>query len=206
MPSTVSEVFAAAGLQPAGVVPWGTPVPEPGPGVYVVALTDDVDSTAGAVANAPVTDAALDYLLAVRPELQLDKRRRTAAELRARLEAFWLPDEVVVYIGLAGTSLRTRVRQYSKTPLGARKPHAGGWWLKALTVLDELSVHYAATPNNAQTETAMLKHFADALAPSSRAGLHHADNPAPFANLRTGRGDNKTHGITGATGELARRA
>ena len=30
--------------------------------------------------------------------------------------------------------LRTRVRQYYTTPLGAAKPHKGGWWLKTLAV------------------------------------------------------------------------
>lgn len=203
MPSTLSDVFAAAGLRPAGVVPWGTPVPEPGPGVYVVALTEGVGTNAGALSKAPVADAALEHLLAVRPELQLDKRRPTVAELRARLEAFWVVDELVVYIGLAGTSVRARVRQYYKTPLGARKPHAGGWWLKTLTVIGELWVHYAPTPASGAAETAMLQRFAGALASGSRARLHDADNPAPFANLRTGRGDNKAHGITGATGEMA---
>lgn len=94
--------------------------------------------------------------------------------------------------------------QYYKTPLGARKPHAGGWWLKTLTVLDALWVHYAATPDNGKAEVAMLQHFASGLTPASRESLHDPGNPAPFANLRTGRGDIKAHGITGATGELPR--
>lgn len=51
-----------------------------------------------------------------------------------RLATFWLPDEVVLYIGLAGASVRKRVRQYYRTPLGDKRPHAGGWWLKTLTV------------------------------------------------------------------------
>lgn len=202
MPSTVADVFAAAGLRPAGVVRWGTSVPEKSPGLYVVALTEDPNSLADVRTTAPLDQAAFAHLLSVRSQMRLDKRAGSASELAARLEAFWLRDEVVVYIGLAGTSVRTRVGQYYKTPLGARKPHAGGWWLKTLNVLGELWVHYAATPDSEKAEVAMLKRFADGLSKTSRDGLHDANDPAPFANLRTGRGSVKQHGITGATGEL----
>jgi hypothetical protein len=47
MPSTVAELFAAARLPAAGAVRWGTPVRERGPGNYVVALTDDVQTPGG---------------------------------------------------------------------------------------------------------------------------------------------------------------
>lgn len=136
----------------------------------------------------------------MRPELRLDGRRPSAAQLSARLQAFWLPDEVVLYIGLAGASLRKRVGQYYGTPLGARRPHAGGWWLKALSLLDGLWVHYGATTQDAAAEKAMLEHFAGGVSGVSRAGLHDPCNRAAFANLRTGSGDNKAHGITSATG------
>lgn len=202
MPSTVAELFAAARLTPGGVVRWGTPVPETAPGNYVVALTDAPESLAGRRPTAPLDEDRLAHLLSVRPELQLDGDRPGVDELAARLKAFWLAEEVVLYIGLAGGSIRTRVRQYYGTPLGARKPHAGGWWLKILSVLDELWVHYAATPRNAEAEVAMLQRFAERVSAPSRERLWDPHNPAPFANLRTGRGDNKSHGIAGATGDL----
>jgi len=202
VPSTVADVFAAAGLAPAGVVRWGTLVPETEPGNYVVALTNEPGSLEGALAHAPLDADRLAHLLDVRTELRLDARLPTVDELTARLQAFWLPEEVIVYAGLAGTSLRRRVGQYYKTPLGARRPHAGGWWLKTLSVLDELWVHYAATPDDAAAEVAMLQHFAAHISRATRERLYDSGNPAPFANLRTGRGDNKAHGITGATGDL----
>jgi hypothetical protein len=37
---TVKEVFKAAGLSPNGPLPWGTPIPEQGSGVYLVELLD----------------------------------------------------------------------------------------------------------------------------------------------------------------------
>ena len=130
MPSTVADLFAAAGLEPGGPVRWGTVLPETRPGVYAVALTDDPTSTAAARETAPLDRVALDHLLTVRPELRMNLAPPDADDLIERIGGLWLPDEVVLYLGLAGTSLRTRVGQYYKTPLGARRPHAGGWWLR----------------------------------------------------------------------------
>ena len=108
MPSTVADIFSAANASPAGVVRWGTPPAPPAPhtapaiGIYVVALTDELDSRAGAMAAPPISDAAIEELLAVRPELTLDHARPTREQLLRRLARFWFPDEVVVYIGRAG--------------------------------------------------------------------------------------------------------
>lgn len=200
MPSTVAGLFAAAGLEPAGAVPWRTPVPEGGPGVYVVALTDDPRTTNPAVPVAPLDRGALERLHSARPELRLDGVPPSVDELAARLSGFWL-SEVVLYIGLAGTSVRSRVRQYYKTRLGEKRPHAGGWWLKTLTVLDDLWVHWAAVADTDVSERAMLTQFAAGVSSGSRGSLHDGERVAPFANLRAASGLIKRHGIAGATGE-----
>src|SRR5262249_30557390 len=146
VPSTVIDIFAAAGASPAGVVRWGTPPAPPvdrtapATGIYVVALTDELDTRARTLAAPPISEAAIDALLAVRPELTLDDARPTREQLFQRLAGFWFPDEVVVYIGLAGPrknspvqgEVAKRVREYYTTPLGANGPHAGGWPLKTL--------------------------------------------------------------------------
>ncbi len=203
IPSTVADVFAAAGLVPEGAVRWGEPVPQPATGIYVVALVDEPTSASGVLPAVPLSEERLCELLSVRPELRLDGAEPTVDQLATRLGAFWLSDEVVLYIGLAGQPVRTRVRQYYTTPLGAKRPHAGGWWLKTLSVLEELWVHYTATPGYQTAETDMLKAFANAVSPEARAALHDPLHVAPFANLRTGTGAIKGHGITGATGVLA---
>jgi hypothetical protein len=202
MPSTVSDVFAAADLEPAGVVRWRTPVPESAPGVYIVALTDDLDSTAAARPAAPLARAALEQLLAVRPELRMNLAQPDADDIIERLGGFWPGDEVVLYIGLAGQPLRTRVGQYYKTPLGARRPHAGGWWLKTLAVLDELWVHWSPTPDYARAEKRMLQAFSRVVSPASRAALLDDQRVMPFANLRGHDDRIKEHRISGATGDL----
>ena len=75
----------------------------------------------------PISEAAIEELLTVRPELTLDGARPTREQLVRRLAGFWFPDEVVVYIGLAGSrksrpvqgEVAKRVGEYYDTPLEA---------------------------------------------------------------------------------------
>lgn len=200
MPSSVASIFAAAGCTPAGVVRWGERVPMTEAGVYVVSLTRDPDSLAAATPAAPISIVAVQELLDRRPELLLDGRQPTPAELADRLTRFWLPDEVAVYIGLAGTSLQKRVRQYYRTPLGAARPHSGGWFLKTLDVLGSLYVHFAPHPDPDVGEHLMLRAFSAAVAEPTRLRLHDTDRPIPFANLEWPKGRRNAHGITGTRG------
>lgn len=204
MPSSVAAVFAAAGLEPEGVVGWGERAGDERSGVYVVALTNQIDSRDVALLVAPIADAAIEELLSVRPELTLDGKRPTVPELKARIGAFWLPDETIVYIGLA-TSLRSRVRSFYRTPIGARRPHAGGWFLKTLSNLDDLYVHFARVVDFDDAESTMLEAFVTALSPSALAGLADPAHSWPFANLELRRGGHKirkAHGIKGARGDI----
>src|SRR3954452_16337053 len=97
MPSTVADIFAAAGPTPAGVASWGEPPRPPrrstaaATGVYVVALTDQLDGLGGQRAEAPVSGTAVDELRAMRrKELSLDGALEPTREaLVARLAAFW---------------------------------------------------------------------------------------------------------------------
>jgi hypothetical protein len=201
VPSTIASLLASVGLQPSGSVRWGEPVPEVRPGVYIVSLTASADAVDRTFATAPLSGQALDELLEGCPDLKLDgEPNPTRAELAARIGAYWLADECVLYIGLAGQPLRTRVRQYYTTPLGAAKPHKGGWWLKALVVLRDLHVHYAATGGFRDAEEEMFRTFATAVSDTSRAAAFPDREPVmPFANLRDGHWRRRTHRITGAT-------
>ncbi len=55
-------------------------------------------------------------------------------------------------------------------------------------------------------EKKMLEAFADAVSPSSRTALYDQERVIPFANLRGWDDLVKSHGITGATGEMPRKA
>jgi hypothetical protein len=196
MPSTVQGLFDAADLTLSGSVAWGTAVPATSSGVYVVALTSDPADVSGAIRGCPVSREAIEHWLEVRPELRLDGRRPNADELAERLSALWLADEVVLYIGKA-SSLTSRVMQYYVTPLGARRPHAGGHFLKTLTVLNDLHVHYGASDGPLESEARMLESFCERVSSTSRRLLHDPERPFPFANLEWPAGTRKRHGITG---------
>ena len=168
--------------------------------MYVVSLSAEVDRTAG-FPEAPLSSAAIQTLLKVRPKLTVDGGLPTATMLAERIGSFWLPDEGVLYVGLAGTSLRSRVSQYYKTPLGARRPHAGGWFLKTLANLDELFVHYARADVPSAAEDAMLGCFCATVSNAALARLPDPAHPFPFANLEWPRGVRKAHGIRGARGD-----
>jgi hypothetical protein len=198
VPSSVTAVFAAAGVAQAGVVPWGEPIPERGLGVYVVALAHDADSIAKRRTICPLSMPAVKELLRVRPELRVDGARPSPVQLATRLSALWLPNEVVVYIGLAGKSLQSRVSAYYRTPLGARRPHAGGWPLKTLQRLSELWVHFASCQDPATAEHRMLERFQTGVSADERPLLHDPTMPIPFANLEWAKGQRQRHGITGA--------
>jgi hypothetical protein len=219
VPSTVSELFGDAGLESAGVVRWGTtPFPAGsvtvGTGIYIVALTGHTDSLEGTIATAPISASAVEDLLAVRPELTLDGVRPTPVELIQRLAAFWFPDEVVLYIGLAGPrksrpgdgELARRIEEYYDTPLGARTPHSGGWPLKTLSCLTDLYVHYTYCDRVNDAEHECLAEFVGRVSDATLASLRDRVRVMPFANLEYPKGNRKNHGIKGARAPRATRS
>lgn len=105
----------------------------------------------------------------------------------------------MLYIGRASKSVRKRVRDYYRTPLGATRPHAGGWWLKTLKVLPDLHVHFTRTNDYLQAEKAMLGEFAKRVSPGSQAALHDPERPMPFANRKNEDDLPKRHLISGDT-------
>lgn len=198
MPSTVSDLLAAADLQHWGSTPWRTAPSLDDPGVYLVSLDADPFRERGFEAAAPIEMDAINMLLAARPELRLHGTRPTAEELAEQIGRFWLPDEPVLYIGLASRSVAKRVKEYYATKLGARSPHAGGWFLKTLHNLGDLHVHYAAASDTNGAEDLLIRAFVKNTSTASRATLADPQRPFPFANLEWPKGVRKSHGITGA--------
>ena len=170
-------------LEPGGPITWGCRPTLDGPGVYVV-------ESPLLRATAPIDPHAISAWIARVPSLRLDGNRPSGEELATRLGSFWIPNEMVVYIGLAGTSVAKRVGQFYRTPLGDRGPHAGGHWLKTLSGLEAFRVYWAETNDPAAAEDALLRAFA------RRNGSGFL---LPFANRQTADGRRKAHGITGST-------
>ena len=159
MSISIASAFASAGLDPKGSVRWTEELPVRDPGVYVLSLTPDTKSDTPTLGNAPIDIVQLDRLLAARPHIRIDGRPANSALLERRISSFWLPNEPILYIGQTKTPLRHRVKDFYKHSIGDRSPHAGGWWVKALTCLPEVWVHYALTEDFKECERVMLRHF-----------------------------------------------
>ena len=206
MPTTVHQLLATANARYLGCVSWGSPIRVQGNGVYVVSLTQDPHSPAGGLASCPVSTASCRAWLDARPELTLDDRRPTPEELALRLSRFWLPDEVVLYVGQTTDTLARRVADFYSTPLGAQRPHAGGHWIKALANLNSLYVHIASASDPKEAEIAMIKRFCDGVSAASRSALRDPLRPFPFANLEWPKGSRKCHGLRGTREPKAKAA
>lgn len=194
MPIEPATLFRAVGIAPDGPARWGAAVRATGPGVLVVEWPAPLD-------RAPVDISAVGSWLARAPDLRVDGERPTGKALAARLAAWWLPGETVVYVA-SSKRLARRVEALSSTPLGAARPHPGGQWLKALRGLEGARLWWAATDAAEEYEDALLEAFAAAVPAATRAALPDAAVVLPFANRRRPDGTVRADGVSGSTAEL----
>jgi hypothetical protein len=200
MPSTVSGLFSKVGLSIAGQVIWGETVPENGPGVYIVAISSNPSIEPERLYEpAPISNTAIKYWIRKVPRIELDGRKPSVSALAARLKRFWLPDESVLYIGKTDKPLRSRVGDFYRTPLGDRRPHAGGHWLKTLSIIDNLTIFWALTHKAEEKEKRMLKLFMQQVSELTRKNLCDPFLPLLFANIELDKSQRKRHGIKGPT-------
>lgn len=196
MPLSIRELFASAGLNPAGVAKWGELDVPNVPGIYCVSLSADAEvKNIDREAYLPSASAYTE-LMSVCPQISVDGALATPTTLADRIGRFWIPNEPVLYIGMAGTSIRTRVGQYYSTKLGARAPHAGGWWLKTLDGVEKLYIHHAPCDDVSVREQSMLTTFASNINPVKRNRLFDTERVAPFANIAVSKGRYKRHGLS----------
>jgi len=195
MPIEPAALFRAVGLTPDGPGRWGGPVRTPGPGVVVVEWPAPLE-------RAPVDISAVGTWLARVPTLLVDGERPTGKALAARLAAWWLPGETIVYVGGA-KSLGRRVEAMAATRLGDARPSPAGGWLKALRGFEATRLWWAATDAAEEYEDALLEAFGAAVPAPAAAGLPDRSLVLPFANRRRPGGAVRADGITGSTVEPA---
>jgi transcription elongation factor GreA len=179
------------GLVVDGPAAWGTRVRSIRPGVYLIELPAAPDS-------APVDFEAIGRWLDRVPGLTLDGLRPTGRELAARLHRFWLPGQPVLFVGMSAASIGARLDAFERTPLGERKPHAGGYWLKTLSGLERLRIWWAETDAPEEYQDGLLDAFAAGVPTEVAATLLDAFVVLPFANLQAPDGRRKVHGLRGA--------
>ncbi len=188
------ELLEGSGLTAPGLSTWGAALPSTRPGVYVIEFESPPSQPPFDLAR---IDAWLEYV----PELRLYGLRPKSLEVAEALARWWWPQSRVAYIGCTvRQTLATRVRQFVKHQLGDQRPHRGGQWLKTFAPTVELQVWWAETSaaEAEDTETRLLGHFRSALiALDPTMAQRPMVETLPFANLQTGSGAIKPHGLTG---------
>ena len=101
-----ASLLRSVGLMADGPVLWGRPVPASGPGVFVIELP-------APLATAPIEVTRIGKWIERVDTLRLDGERPTSKALAARLSAFWLPSQTVLYIGGVGCVDRAAGRRRS---------------------------------------------------------------------------------------------
>jgi transcription elongation factor GreA len=188
---SAATLLRDAGLVVDGPSPWGRPIPARGPGVFVVELPTPRPT-------APIELARVGKWIERVPTLRLDGSAPTSKALVSRLASFWLPGEVVLYVGASKSSVASRASAIERTVLGDRRPHSGGHWLHTLSVLPSTRLWWAETDAPEEYEDALLSAFADGVSDGDRAGLPEGSIVLPFANLRRPTGEHRASGITGS--------
>jgi transcription elongation factor GreA len=189
-PQTAASLLRAVGLLADGPIPWGRPVPARSGGVFVVELATPLPT-------APIELTRVGKWLEHVPDLQLDDGRPSSRALAARLASFWLPGQVVLYIGASTSSIGGRLANMERTVLGDRRPSAAGYWLRALRDGLSLRVWWATTDAVEEYEDALLAAFEEGLLAAERAALdpRATEVVLPFANLRRPTGERRPTGI-----------
>jgi transcription elongation factor GreA len=185
------SLLRAVGLMADGPVVWGRKVPPTGPAVFIVELPEPR-------ATAPIELTRVGKWIERVETLKLDGARPTSKALSARLGAFWLPSQVVLYVGATGSSVGQRIAAMDQTVLGDRRPASAGHWLQTLRSLDGVRVWWAPTDATEEYEDAVLSEFAGRVPEAELAGLPDRGVVLPWANLRTATGERKATGITGS--------
>jgi hypothetical protein len=201
MPTTINELIEHFDLTKSKRVQWGEKIPTEGEGIYIVSLSKDAELNNETLDKIPVSKEILDEWVKKVNGFKLDKVLTFDKDkIIDRLSQFWLPDENIIYIGKAplrknGKGIGNRVKEFYNTDYGEKRPHAGGHWIKALTVLNDFNVHYILCDNSGEIEIKLLKYFIDHVSYKSKKILKDKELMLPFGNLELKKGQIKKHGL-----------
>ena len=185
-----AELLREVGLLPDGPVVWGRPVPARAAGIFVVELGEPLP-------RAPIELTRVGKWVERVPSLTLDGVRPSSRAVATRLGQFWLPSQVVLYVG-ATTSIGRRIAALQNTVLGDRRPTSGGHWLHTFRASVPMRVWWAATDAAEEYEDALLNAFAASVPADEVAALHDPSVVLPFANLRRPTGERRASGLAGS--------
>jgi len=216
MPTTIREILDEFDLEISGKVKWGQKISSKKCGLYFVTITNDPDKLEcweNPKINETEVQKWIELIQQCGKVLSVDKKPASKTDLINRLNALWLPDETILYIGKAGpTKTRTigkRVNEYFKTRLGCNKKHAGGNWVNVLSELNELTIFYSEFELSEyhrieETETKLIEYFTNNVSAKTKNRLIDKTNCFPFANKEIHYKEKKTkirknHGLEDQT-------
>ena len=186
-----ASLLRAVGLLADGPVRWGRPIPATGAGVFVIELP-------APLATVPLELTRVGKWIERVETLRLDGARPTSRALAARLAAFWLPSQTILYVGATDASIARRLAAIERTELGDRRPQSAAHWLKTMRSLDALRIWWAPTDATEEYEDALLTAFGAGVPAAELASLPDPAVVLPWANLRSATGERKATGLTGS--------
>jgi len=135
-----------------------------------------------------ICDDTFNYWLSQATDLQIDGEKVTdKKQVEQYLMQFWNSNENIVYIGESSSPtnpLQKRVKQFYTHKVGQKGPHTGGYWLKLLSCLNNVSVYYAQATNPREVEFKMLMKFIELSTGKSFYKIKNFANHLPFANVK----------------------
>jgi hypothetical protein len=201
MPTPVSALFAHVGLPVKGPIPFGLAPPSLKPGIYIVSDNDSAVTVSLTRMPSFRADRLREWIKRAREmNVAATRARPTVDVLQRVLTSWWLKDEPALYIGMTTRPLGKRVLEFAKTPIGAGRPHAGGFWLQTLG--SPLFVFWAECDQPDHAEDSMLALFANGVSDNTRRELPDMSRVMPWANLEWPRGARKPHGLSKQTSKV----
>ena len=200
MPASVAKIFNVFEIMSLHTIKWCTNIDSREPGIYIVSLSKNPEW----LSNTPITPHfnrnVIKRWIETVPNFRIDSEPPSVQSIEKRLKEFWLPDESILYIGKApkrknGDALGNRISEYYETKIGLGSPHSGGQWLKTLSNLSDLYLHYGISNNPSSIEVEMFRYFMDNVAEFTRRQLRDSSLPLPFANIRFTPGRDKNTGM-----------
>jgi transcription elongation factor GreA len=171
------DLLRALELPIEGPILWGRPVVPSGAGVFIVELP-------APQAKVSIDPSAIRQWLERAPDLRLDGKRPTVAELQTRLASFWLASQVILFIGSSQKSVGARLSGMYKTPLGERRPQPYGYWLKTLRDLNRARIWWSPSAEGELWEDALIDRFVK------------TTGALPYAQLVGPSAEPRAHGLT----------
>ena len=180
MPLTVDNLFKSLSISYEGPFKWKEKINAKFNGVYIISLESKV--------KFDLCPSTFKYWKDQAKDLEINGRKvKKLQEVKEYLEKFWNKNESILYIGESTSKtnpIQKRINQFYIHKVGQKGPHTGGYWLKLLPYLGELSIYYAKVDNPREVEFKLLMKYVELTTGKSFYDLQNFSLYFPFANLK----------------------